>query len=159
MLEARRLKYGKKLIAALILLVFLGFFVFYSFYSNAKKAITTYNYLLAQAYGALDPYLIEPVASRREVRRLSIVMSNYRFYKKHPLMELKSLDFVAFSWGLKKVEVVTRERWVFTTVDLSTRKVGSRYLYDYETLYILKRFGLSFIVNEVKVLEEKKRTL
>ncbi len=151
--------YKTKLIAAFLLFVFFIISILFSLYSSAKKTIITYNSLLTQAYATLDPEVLRLVSSQNEVRKLSIVIQNYRFYKKHPIMELQELKYKGFGWNWNGVKVVTQEKWFFQTVNQATGKAGAVYVYNYEVLYNLKRVGLSFLVDEVKVLKERKKRI
>lgn len=152
-------KYKRSFLIILLAFFLFGILIFYSLFSNAKKTIITYNYFLSQAYGSFDPNYLRPIASEKEVRRLSIVIRNYQFKKKQPMMEVENIDFESFDWSWSGVKVKTRENWNFYLRDITSGKLDSKSIYTYKVLYILRRVGLSFIVDEVKVLEEKKKLL
>ena len=151
--------YKTQVISAFLLFVFFIISILFSLYSSAKKTITTYNSLLAQAYATLNPEVLRLVSSQNEIRKLSMVIQNYRFYKKQPIMELQELNYKRFGWNWDGVKVITREKWFFQTINRATGKPETAYIYNYEVLYNLKRVGLSFLVDEVKVLKEQKKRI
>lgn len=126
---------------------------------SARKTVWDYNLLLSMAYQRLSSEPLQEIVSRNELDRVSFLVAAYGFNKEKPEASLKNLDFVSVSWGLNEVMVKTKERWLFSLVDLTTSQQKESAIYDYQMLYKLRRSGLRWKVEKKKVLDEKRKRL
>lgn len=120
----------------------------------ARKLVQAYLSRVIEAYRISDAELAAPVASDREVRKLTGLIGVKRDSDLNLDAQLLEIQFERIERPGKQVRVYTRERWRYRDLQIGTGKqVGEESTDSYRLCYVLGREGGRWVVEETSFVE------
>jgi hypothetical protein len=122
---------------------------------EAKQAVRAYLTRVIDAYRVSDAELTDPVASDREVRKLTGLIGVKRDSGVNLHAELLDLQFERVEKVKDGFSVSTREKWTYRDLAIGTGKqVGEGSTDSYRMVYKLERDKDRWVVGETAFSEE-----
>ncbi len=118
---------------------------------QARQLVERYNTVVSEAYRRADVKLIDPVAGPNEGRKITGLIGVRLDLGLTLDSELLRLEVVGVETSKGEMRVRTRERWRYRDLRIgSGDQVGEASLDSYEMLYLFKRTGRAWLVDEIR---------
>ncbi|MCX6903994.1 MAG: cytochrome c biogenesis protein ResB, partial [Verrucomicrobia bacterium] len=119
--------------------------------SQARQLVERYNRVVAEAYRRGDVKLIDPVVGPNEGKKLTGLIGVRLDLGMTLDSQMLALEVTGVQKAKDELRVQTRERWRYRDRKIGTgEQVGEESLDSYEMLYIFKKSGKDWLVDEIK---------
>lgn len=140
----------------LTVLVILGLLSACSGKTEIKNAVIAYNRQLIEALSTANAGRLQYFATLNQMGRVDAYILYLKKDKKLLVSDLKDLEFLRIERKGDTARVWTKERWVYHYIDLKSRqRLTKDEEIHYRTLYVLKFQDGHWMVDQVKIEEEK----
>ena len=120
---------------------------------QARQLVEHYNQVVAEAYRRGDVRLIDPVVGPNEGKKLTGLIGVRLDLGLTLDSQLLSLEVNQVETSKDALRVSTRERWRYRDRKIGTgAQVGEESLDSYEVLYVFKKTGQAWLVDEIRFL-------
>ncbi|RMG01719.1 MAG: hypothetical protein D6726_08985 [Nitrospirae bacterium] len=124
--------------------------------TEIKNAVIAYNRQLIEALSTAKAGRLEHFASPQEIARVDAYILYLKKDGKLLISDIKELKFINIEKKKDYVLVYTEEKWSYEYIDFKTRKpLTDEELIRYKNIYTLKLYEGHWVVDSVKIKEEK----
>ncbi len=124
--------------------------------TEIKNAVIAYNRQLIEALSTANAGRLQYFATMGQIGRVDAYILYLKKDKKLLVSDLKDLEFLKIQRRDDTAKVWTKERWVYHYIDLKSRqRLTKDEEIHYRTLYVLKFQDGHWMVDQVKILQEK----
>ena len=120
---------------------------------QARQLVERYNQVVAEAYRRGDVRLIDPVVGPNEGKKLTGLIGVRLDLGLTLDSQLLCLEVNQVEKSKDEMRVTTKERWRYRDRKIGTgAQVGEESLDSYEVLYVFKKTGQAWLVDEIRFL-------
>jgi hypothetical protein len=117
---------------------------------QARQLVERYNQVVAEAYRRGDVRLIDPVVGPNEGKKLTGLIGVRLDLGLTLDSQLLALEVIRAEQSKDELRVTTKERWSYRDRKIGTgEQVGEASLDSYEMLYVFKKTGPAWLVDEI----------
>ena len=117
---------------------------------QARQLVERYNQVVSEAYRRGDVRLIDPVVGPNEGRKITGLIGVRLDLGLTLDSQLLSLEVTGVEASRGELRVTTKERWRYRDRKIGTgQQVGEASLDSYEMLYVFKKPGKAWLVDEI----------
>ncbi len=124
--------------------------------TEIKNAVIAYNRQLTEALSTANAARLQYFATLNQIGRVDAYILYLKKDKKLLVSDLKDIEFLRIETEDDTAKVWTKERWVYHYIDSKSRQrlTKDEQIY-YKTLYILKFQDGHWMVDQVKIEQER----
>ena len=117
---------------------------------QARQLVEHYNQIVSEAYRRGDVKLIDPVVGPNEGKKLTGLIGVRLDLGLTLDSQLLALEVIRAEQSKDELRVTTKERWSYRDRKIGTgEQVGEASLDSYEMLYVFKKTGPAWLVDEI----------